>query len=125
MTQLVLHHAVNEDILALGSSERLHAVRALRALRDGDVGAYTVDVLGPSRAMLQLEGLCALKCGDAATAPIRIVFREDGDIIEVIAVGPRQRSQVFQSAHYRLHPTPPPRLRLRTHTAADFERSLR
>jgi hypothetical protein len=116
----VLHPQVNADVLALDHVERIHAVRALKALKAGDVTDYTVDVLGPSRALLQLDGLMALKCGDAATSPLRIVFDRQGDDTIVLAVGRRQRSAVFQDAHYRYHPVAQPRLRLRTHSAADW-----
>lgn len=115
-----LHPLVNRDLLELEPPQRLHALRALKRLRDGEVTADEVNVLEATHALLQLEGLRALRCGDALTSPLRIVFSQDGDDIEVVAVGLRQRSQVFQAAHYRLHPPAPPRRRMRTHTAADW-----
>lgn len=117
-----------DDIAALEPHQRLEVVRALRALRDchTDPKGFVVETLGPSRAMLKLDGCLSLKvnCGAAYDSALRIVVLMTGDSLQVLAVGRRQGSKVYQDAHHRLHPPVRPRHRLRRHDASDWHHRL-
>lgn len=86
-----------DDIVALEPHQRLEVVRALRALRDchTDPKGFVVETLGPSRAMLKLDGCLSLKvnCGAAYDSALRIVVLMTEDSLEVLAVGRRQGSE--------------------------------
>lgn len=98
-------------------------MRALMALRENPEhpDGFRVDELHASHVALDLTGCCALKTtGVSYDSALRVVYRLVGGDVDVLAVGRRQGSLVYQQAQSRLRPQAKPR-RLRTHTSKDFE----
>ena len=112
---LVLHPDVTKyDFHAIPEQHRRTAVKILLALRDDDVDVMAASVpLRPSRVALDLTGCRSLRFGgEAYDDAFRVVFMvEEADIL-VLAVGPRQGSEVFRTAQERLRP-PAPRRHIR------------
>jgi len=110
---LTLHPDVTRlDFAALPEQFRKAAVRILLALRDDPFAVDASVALRPSRVALDLSGCRSLRFGgEAYDDAFRVVFEveESGDI-RVLAVGPRQASEVFRVAQDRLRPPAPRRL---------------
>jgi hypothetical protein len=119
--------AARHDIPALEPAARLELVKALRALQESHTAPANVrvDVLGPARALLRLEGCLSIKFGpdyDYDSA-LRAVLVIQDDTLVLLAVGARQGSRCYQEAHRRLHPQPPTPRRRRHHSAIDWATS--
>ena len=111
---LTLHPQVaRDDFQALPEQFRMQAMRILRALRDDPHAVEASVPLRATRVALDLTGCRSIRFnGQAYDDSFRVVFKVDGDDIFVLAVGPRQASQVFRAAQDRLRP-PVPRRRIR------------
>ena len=125
MTRLVLHPQVTKtDFYVLPEQHRRQAVKILLALREDTEAAIAASVpLQATRVALDLSGCRSIRFGgESYDDAYRVVFTvEDADIL-VLAVGPRQASEVFRTAQDRLRP-PAPRRHIRP--AHDGRRSGR
>lgn len=109
---LVLHPAVTRvDFYTLPEQHRKQAVRILLALRDDPHAVEASVPLRATRVALDLTGCRSIRFGgEHYDDAYRVVFQVSDDDITVLAVGPRQASEVFRTAQDRLRPPEPRRL---------------
>ena len=92
--QVIYHHEVAQDLEELG---RYHARAVLKTIetriRDGEPGKTGKPLSG------ELSGLRRIRTGD-----VRIIYRVEAEIIEVliVAVGPRRNDEVYKKARTRI-----------------------
>ena len=92
--QVIYHHEVADDLEALGRYAARAVLKAIEErIRDGAPDQSGKPLAG------ELAGCRRLRSGD-----VRIVYRVDAGIIEVliIAVGPRRNDEVYRIARKRV-----------------------
>jgi mRNA interferase RelE/StbE len=92
--RVIYHHEVADDLEALGRYEARAVLRAIeQRIRDGEPDKSGKPLSG------ELAGCRRIRSGD-----VRIVYRVDGDVVEVliIAVGPRRNDEVYRTARKRV-----------------------
>ena len=92
--RVIYHHEVADDLEALGRYEARAALRAIeQRIRDGEPDKSGKPLSG------ELAGCRRIRSGD-----VRIVYRVDAGIVEVliIAVGPRRNDEVYRTARKRV-----------------------
>jgi mRNA interferase RelE/StbE len=92
--RVIYHHEVADDLEALGRYEARAVLRAIeQRIRDGEPDKSGKPLSG------ELAGCRRIRSGD-----VRIVYRVDTDVVEVliIAVGPRRNDEVYRTARKRV-----------------------
>jgi mRNA interferase RelE/StbE len=92
--RVIYHHEVADDLEALGRYEARAVLRVIEErIRDGEPEKSGKPLSG------ELAGCRRIRSGD-----VRIVYRVDAGIVEVliIAVGPRRNSEVYRTARKRV-----------------------
>jgi mRNA interferase RelE/StbE len=92
--RVIYHHEVADDLDELGRFEARAVLKTIeRRIRDGE----------PDKTGKPLSGELA-GCRRIRTGDVRIVYRMNSDIVEVliIAVGPRRDDEVYRSARKRV-----------------------
>lgn len=92
--RVVYHYEVADDLDALGRSRARAVLRTIETrIRDGE----------PDRTGKPLSGELA-GCRRIRTGDVRIVYRVDAGIVEVliVAVGPRRNDEVYRTARRRV-----------------------
>ena len=92
--RVIYHHEVADDLEALGRYEARAVLRAIeQRIRDGEPDKSGKPLSG------ELGGCRRIRSGD-----VRIVYRVDADVVEVliIAVGPRRNNEVYRTARKRV-----------------------
>jgi mRNA interferase RelE/StbE len=92
--RVIYHHEVADDLEALGRYEARAVLRAIeQRIRDGEPDKSGKPLSG------ELAGCRRIRSGD-----VRIVYRVDADVVEVliIAVGPRRNDEVYRTARKRV-----------------------
>lgn len=92
--RVIYHHEVADDLEALGRYEARTVLRAIeQRIRDGEPDKSGKPLSG------ELAGCRRIRSGD-----VRIVYRVDAGIVEVliIAVGPRRNDEVYRTARKRV-----------------------
>lgn len=109
MSTLALHPLVPKvDLPALPPQFQMLAVRHLLGLRDRR-SEYVPVELHKTHVGLDLTGCLALRFGgEAYEDSFRIVYRQEGDDVYILAVGPRMGSAVYRTAQDRLRPPSEP-----------------
>ncbi|HAD03488.1 MAG: plasmid stabilization protein [Desulfuromonadales bacterium GWC2_61_20] len=92
--RVIYHHEVADDLEALGRYAARAVLKAIEErIRDGEPEKSGKPLSG------ELAGCRRIRSGD-----VRIVYRVDGGIVEVliIAVGPRRNDEVYRTARKRV-----------------------
>ena len=92
--RVIYHHEVADDLEALGRYAAQAVLKAIEArIRDGAPDQSGKPLAG------ELAGCRRIRSGD-----VRIVYRVDAGIVEVliIAVGPRRNDEVYRTARKRV-----------------------
>ena len=92
--RVIYHHEVTDDLEALGRYAARAVLKAIEErIRDGEPEKSGKPLAG------ELAGCRRIRSGD-----VRIVYRVDAGIVEVliIAVGPRRNEEVYRTARKRV-----------------------
>lgn len=92
--RVIYHHEVADDLEALGRYEARAVLRAIeQRIRGGEPDKSGKPLSG------ELTGCRRIRSGE-----VRIVYRVDADVVEVliIAVGPRRNDEVYRTARKRV-----------------------
>jgi mRNA interferase RelE/StbE len=92
--RVIYHHEVADDLEALGRYEARVVLKAIeQRIRDGEPDKTGKPLSG------ELAGCRRIRAGD-----VRIVYRVDAGIVEVliIAVGPRRNDEIYRTARKRV-----------------------
>lgn len=92
--RVIYHHEVVDDMEELGRYQARAVLKTIeRRIRDGE----------PDKTGKPLSGALA-GCRRIRTGDVRIVYRVDAEIIEVliVAVGPRRNDEVYRTARKRV-----------------------
>jgi len=92
--RVIYHHEVADDLEALGRYAARAVLKAIEErIRDGEPDQSGKPLAG------ELAGCRRIRSGD-----VRIVYRVDAGIVEVliIAVGPRRNDEVYRTARKRV-----------------------
>lgn len=92
--RVIYHHEVADDLEALGRYDARAVLKAIeQRIRDGEPNKTGKPLAG------ELAGCRRIRSGD-----VRIIYRVDAGIIEVliIAVGPRRNDEVYKTARKRV-----------------------
>ena len=92
--RVIYHHEVADDLEELGRFEARAVLKTIeQRIRDGEPDKTGKPLCG------ELAGCSRIRTGD-----VRIVYRVNADIVEVliVAVGPRRNDEVYRTARKRL-----------------------
>jgi mRNA interferase RelE/StbE len=92
--QVIYHHEVADDLDQLGRYQARAVLKAIETrIRDGEPDKVGKPLAG------ELAGCRRIRTGD-----VRIVYRVNAEVVEVliVAVGPRRNDEVYRTARKRV-----------------------